>query len=121
MEENSRSGIRVIEFSEAAALDFAGIDNATAQQWGDVQAERYIAFLRETFAHLAQESTLGMPVGGRPGFLVFIAKYNRRRSAHGHRIFYSEIENGILIIRILHTAMNWPDILSGQAGETAAD
>ena len=111
MERNFRQGRRVIELSVAAALDFAGIDNATAQQWGDSQAERYISFLRETFERLERTPSLGTPVEARPGFLVFVAKYSVRRSAHGHRIFYTEIENGILIVRILHTAMNWPDVL----------
>lgn len=113
MEENPQSDLRVIEFSEAAALDFAGIDNATAQQWGNAQAERYIAFLREVFASLAQEPKMGDSIDDRPGFSAFVAKYNKRRNAHGHRIFYTEIENGILIIRILHTAMNWTEILEG--------
>lgn len=111
MEENSPTKSRVIEFSQSAALDFAGIDNATAQQWGDAQAERYVAFLRETLTRLAQQPDLGAPVQDRPGSLVFLAKYNKRRSAHGHRIFFEETENGILILRILHTAMNWPDAL----------
>ncbi len=115
MEENPQSSLRVIEFSEAAALDFAGIDNATAQQWGDTQAERYIAFLREIFASLAQEPEMGMRIDSRSGFLMFVAKYSKRRNAHGHRIFYTKIENGILVVRILHTAMNWTEILEGEA------
>ena len=111
MEANPPTESRIVEFSQAAALDFAGIDNATAQQWGDAQAERYIAFLSETFARLAQQPDLGAMVEERLGPLVFLAKYSKRRSTHGHRIFYTEIENGILILRILHTAMNWPDVL----------
>lgn len=104
----------MIEFSEAAALDFAGIDNSTAQQWGDAHAERYITFLREIFASLAQEPKIGVPIDRRSGFLMFVAKYNKRRGTHGHRIFYTEIESGILIIRILHTAMNWSEILDAE-------
>ena len=87
MEENSPTDGRLIEISQTAALDFAGIDNATAQQWGDVQANRYVTFLRETFARPAQQPDLGTPVQDRMGYLVFLAKYSKRRSAHGHRIF----------------------------------
>lgn len=111
MEENAPSGIRLIRFTDEARLDLAGIDNATFQQWGEAQAERYLAYLRETFAVLAAEPTLGDPVQDWLDYYVHTAKFRKRRSAHGHRIFYREIDGGIRIIRILHTAMNWPEHL----------
>lgn len=111
MEESSRSSLRLIRFTDEARLDVARIDNATFQRWGEAQAERYIAYLSEIFAYLAREPSLGEPLRDWPGYRVYTAKYRKRRNAYGHRIFYREIEDGIRIIRILHTAMNWPDHL----------
>jgi plasmid stabilization system protein ParE len=111
VDESPRESERIIEITEAAQYDLAGIDNATAAMWGEAQAERYIAYLRETVAYLVDDPTLGYPIDQRPGYYVYTAKYSKRRAAKGHRIFYRQIENGIRIIRILHTSMNWPDHL----------
>jgi len=56
-------------------------------------------------------TTRGWPptVEQRPGYRVFTAKYSKRRTAHGHRILFREIDGGIEIIRLMHTAMYWPD------------
>ena len=112
MDEEPQRPVRVVVLSESALYDLSGIDNATAATWGEVQAERYLAFLQETFAQLLDDPSLGHPVEDRAGIMVHVAKINRRRTASGHRIFYRVTENGIRIIRILHTAMNWPDRLS---------
>lgn len=111
MEEIENSGARLIRLSEDAVYDLASIDNATATTWGETQADRYLGFLQEVFSYLSQEPLLGSPVVDRPNIFVFIAKYRPRRSAHGHRIFYREVTGGIEVLRVLHTAMNWPDHL----------
>lgn len=101
----------IVRFTGEARLELAGIDNATAQQWGEEQAERYLAFLEETLEWLAREPGAGSPLEEWPEYRVYLAKIRRRRSSHGHRIFYREIDGGIRVIRILHTAMNWPEHL----------
>lgn len=110
-EEHSDRTHRLIQFTDGAVADLAGIDNTTASMWGEAQAERYLAFLREVLATLAQEPSLGNVVDQRPDYLVYTAKYRKRRTAHGHRIFYKEIDGGIEVTRILHTAMYWPQHL----------
>lgn len=99
---------RIIRLTEAAQYDLSGIDNATAATWGEDQADRYLAFLTETLTILADNPKLGIDVEEFPGIRVFTAKVSKRRNAYGHRIFFREIEGGIRVIRILHTAMNWP-------------
>ncbi len=113
MDENSGEPQRIIELTDAAHYDLAGIDNATAVMWGETQAERYIAYLQDTLNYIAEHPNAGLPVEQRPGYFLFTAKYSKRRAAKGHRIFYRRIENGIRVIRILHTSMNWPDHLPG--------
>lgn len=109
MDETTSRPQRLVALTEAALYDLAGIDNATAATWGEPQAERYLSYLRETFALLLDDPNLGSPIEGSPGYFSYTAKYSKRKAAHGHRIFYRPTDHGIRIIRILHTAMNWPD------------
>lgn len=109
--DDQRSSQRVVRLTSAARIDLAGIDNATAATWGEEQANRYLAFLSEVFAMIATEPMIGVAVDEFPHVRLYVAKYSRRRASYGHRIFYREVEDGIRIIRILHTAMNWPEIL----------
>ena len=111
MDEKAERQERVILFTEAAMVDIAGIDNATAATWGEIQAERYLRFILAIFTSLSENPGLGSPVKRWPEYLVYTAKYSRKRSSQGHKIFYRVIERGIRIIRVLHTAMNWPEHL----------
>ncbi|MBX3119789.1 MAG: type II toxin-antitoxin system RelE/ParE family toxin [Fimbriimonadaceae bacterium] len=100
---------RLVLLTEAAMLDLASIDNATASNWGDEQANRYTAFLQETLQSLATNPSIGRTIQQYPELMMYLAKIRNRRSAHGHRIVYRQISGGIRIIRILHTAMQWED------------
>ena len=77
--------------------------------WGPRQADLYIEFLQEVLHDLAHHPCRGRDAAQFPGLKTYIAKIRRHRSAHGHRIVYREINDGIRIIRILHTAMQWQD------------
>ena len=110
MDEERRSE-SVIWLTTAARNDLSSIDNATAATWGEPQAERYLAFLLTVFDLICEQPRIGTLLEDFPGVRVYSAKLVNRKSAYGHRIFYREIEGGIRIIRILHTAMNWPDHL----------
>ena len=109
--DDKRRPERLIRLTDAARNDLASVDNATAATWGEVQAERYLAFLSTIFELIADQPRIGTLVDDFPGIRVYSAKIVKRKSAHGHRIFYREIEGGVRIIRILHTAMNWSDHL----------
>ncbi|BDI29675.1 hypothetical protein CCAX7_17260 [Capsulimonas corticalis] len=113
MDDRSGQSERVIRFTEAALLDLAGIDNATAAMWGAAQAELYLSFLEGVLRVLANNPAQGVVIDQYPQYRSSIARLKNRKSAYGHRIFYREIEGGILVIRILHTAMHWPSHIAG--------
>jgi len=108
MDDDTERPQATILFTEAALIDLAGIDNATAVTWGIDQAERYLAYLDGVFRDLADNPDQGSVVDQRDEYRTYMARFTKRRSAHGHRIFYRTTEQGILIVRILHTSMNWP-------------
>jgi|GEM_PF-1810971 len=110
----SRHSDCIIEFADAATLDLASIDNATDSMWGHNQADMYIEFLQGVIFDLAQHPALGRDAAQFPGVKTYVAKSRHRRSAHGYRIVYRSIGNGIRIIRILHTAMQWQDHLMNE-------
>ena len=101
----------MILFTRAAVADIIAIDSITAATWGQTQANRYLAFLSEVFSNIEGTPWIGSEVEGKPGYHVYLAKYRKRRSSHGHRIFYRQVEDGIEIIRVVHTAMSWPDLI----------
>ena len=106
MAEDSK---RVVELTDRAKLDIAVVDFSTASIWGEAQAERYLVFLRYEFELLAENPTFGIPLNDFDGLRSYTAKLKPKRTAFGHRIVYRQTENGIRIIRVLHSATNWPE------------
>lgn len=102
MEDNLR-GPDCVVISPEAGLDLSAIYIHTAQAWSLEQAELYDDFLEEIFQDLAMNPNKGRPVANRPGLRSYVAKW--RQARQGHRIFYQETVNGILVMRVLHTAM----------------
>ena len=96
--------------SSTADLDFSATYNYTEQVWNVEQAERYALFLKTHMLEIAQHPSKGRPVANRPGLRSYVVRW--KRAKHGHRIVYEEIPSGIFILRILHTAMTWPDDLA---------
>jgi plasmid stabilization system protein ParE len=111
MEEGQQIRKCIVELTESAVLDLASIDNATASNWGEEQANRYTAFLQETIQSLAIRPEVGNVPSAFPELRTYVARLSRKRQSHGHRIVYRTIEDGIRVIRILHTAMQWEDHL----------
>ena len=111
MDKTSGRQDRVVELLDEAVLDLANIDNSTATTWGTAQAERYDEFLTNEMLVLAEDPSLGQRLEQHPDYRSFVAKQNKGRWTHGHRILYREIPAGIEVARILHTAMNWEALL----------
>jgi plasmid stabilization system protein ParE len=106
MAQNPRnSATRLVTLSAAARTDLADIQDSTADFWGDQQAEAYTTFLLDTAQHLADAPQSAPMVPERKGVRVFVARWKNAR--RGHRIFYKEMPQGIEIIRIIGTRMNW--------------
>ena len=107
MAENPRrTGRRgTVAFSEPADRDQTAIFADTAEQCGTEQAERYLDFLNEVMDRLATAPATAPKAPRLTGVRVYVARWKNARQ--GHRIFFEETDNGIYIVRILHTAMNW--------------
>lgn len=110
MDETQRTE-RVVELSTEANLDISGVYASTASTWGASQAERYLIFLRETFELLLAFPGIGQRTDKFNDIRVHIAKLNAKRTSYGHRIFYRESENGIQIVRLLHSSLDYPEQL----------
>ena len=93
--------------SQDAARDSASITSYTADRYGDIQSLRYSAQIENAADLVADFPSLGRPYttkGGR----VF-QRYNIGR----HVLFYQVADEGILIVRILHQAMDFDRYLEG--------
>ena len=66
-------------------------------------------FLFGKIEHLTDHPSAGIPVPERTGVRRFTAK--RRSKGHGHIIFYIALVDRIVVVRVLHTAQDWPQIL----------
>ncbi len=75
--------------------------------WGEAQSERYLKFIFGEIEELATDPSIGYPTERFPGVYVHLAKTNRRRLSHGHRIIYRITDSDLEIIRVLYTAMDW--------------
>lgn len=103
----TRAPNKLFILTTAADMDLVDIYVHTARVWDLDQAETYHRFLYDQFVVLSDDPSAGLPVKGRLGLRMYIARVNRRRSTQGHRIIYREIEGGVRSIRILHTSMDW--------------
>ncbi|WPL15337.1 Toxin ParE1 [Thiorhodovibrio winogradskyi] len=83
----------------AAEGDLESIWNYTAGQWGIEQADRYIDFLTEAFAELADTPKIAPSCEHiRPGY--------RRLAVERHIIYFRVTDYGIAVIRVLHDRMD---------------
>lgn len=104
--EESRIGVVIV--SPEAEQDLSEIDLYTTAKWGEAKAESYLTELVQTLNRIEQEPNLGSPIESMPGLRCFTFKVRKSRSVHGHRIIYSPTEQGIQIVRVLHTARAIP-------------
>jgi plasmid stabilization system protein ParE len=101
----------MIRLTQEASDDLAGIAASTTATWGNAQATRYIAEVQRLFELIESQPGIAPRVPGWPHLRCVILRGKSGRLGHGHRIFYSDAEREIVIVRILHTALNWTQIL----------
>jgi toxin ParE1/3/4 len=83
-----------------ADADVQSIAKESVKRWGLARAERYVLVLHEAFERIAEFPNLGRDASDiRPGYL--------RLESGNHSVFYRKIENGILIVRVLHERMDF--------------
>ncbi len=92
--------MKAVRLSAKARADFHDIVVATAEEWGDEQAERYARGLTMAIEGLAEHPDRYPIAGARwPGV--------RRLRAGRHILFFREAAWSVLVIRILHERMDY--------------
>ena len=105
------SGQRLVHHTAASRIDLIAVYLHNETSYGEDYADQYLKFLDAEMDALAQCPEIGRTVEGFKKIRVHIVKSRPRRKAHGYRIFYREVTDGIEIIRVLHTRRDWPEYI----------
>ena len=89
----------VYRLSRKAAADLAGIHEYSLSRFGLRQARHYLNGLHDRFHDLAQHPMLGRSADR-------IRKDLRRYEYRSHVVFYVPRDEDILVVRVLHEAMD---------------
>lgn len=100
---------RIVHHTIGSRYDLISIYQYNEAVYGIRHAEKYLDFLDAQMSLLALDPTIGSIVEQYPDIKVYLAKIKPHRKINGHRIFYREVADGIEIIRVLHTSMEWSD------------
>ena len=79
----------------------------TEQRWGSNQANKYDDFLQMIMQELADNPQIAPSVPSEENTRSYVVRWKNARD--GHRIFFEATDEGILVLHILHTAMNWQE------------
>ncbi len=90
-----RKRVKRYFLSGAADIDIEGIIRFSARRWGLDRTERYVAGLHEAFERIAVFPGIGSDASR-------LRLRYRQFPYASHRIFYYELDDGIMIVRILH-------------------
>ena len=86
--------------SGQADADIEAIAEDSLTRWGLARAKTYVLELHQTFQMLAEFPGLGRDASDiRPGY--------RKIEAAEHSVFYREMADGVLIVRVLHRHMDF--------------
>lgn len=89
----------VFTLTNKALADLKDIARFTQSRWGREQRLHYLTMLDGCFHQLAADPLIGRDCSEiRSGYLRF--------RAGRHVIFYRRVDNGIVIIRVLHGSMD---------------
>lgn len=93
--------MRSIKYARRANADLEDITDYTARTWGADQAKRYIRDIRTQIERIASGDAIAQPLRvARDG--LFKCRVNR------HFIVFEQTDDFILIVRVLHEAMDIP-------------
>lgn len=93
-----------VDFSEIARGDIADILRYTSSRWGSAQTARYRIRLNRAIALISEFQFIGHE-------LAELMKPCRAYSFGSHVIFYQQVENRVVILRVLHQQMTHKDHL----------
>lgn len=94
--------------TEKAKSDLKAIARFTQKRWGREQRNLYLKSLDDCFRQLSSNPAMGRVCDGiKPGYLKF--------PAGSHVVYYrNRADNSILVVRILHEAMDVEFQFSGK-------
>jgi toxin ParE1/3/4 len=85
--------------TEAAADDIEGILTDSFETFGAAQTEAYVRSLHQCLDLLGAHPEMGYSVD-------YLRRGYRRFPHQSHVVFYTKVEAGVLIVRILHQRMD---------------
>jgi toxin ParE1/3/4 len=91
--------MKSLRIAEAAKADLRDIKQYTEQTWGAAQARRYVDEFRARFTLLRQRPRLGRP-------REELATGLRSLPSGAHVIFYKDLDDRIVVVRVLHASMD---------------
>jgi toxin ParE1/3/4 len=96
----------IIHKHEAAKLDL--VDHAVylIEEVGLDVAERFLNNAESTFTDLAREPLMGSPLHLKNPRLAQLRKWRVKGFDH-HLVFYEAAQDGIAIVRVLHSSSDW--------------
>lgn len=86
-------------FTDKAEVDLENIVDYTNKNWGELQANKYIDELEEISQTLAENPEIGAKRD-------LIYEGLRSFPYKSHIIYYTKVQQGIAIIRVLHSNMD---------------
>jgi len=100
-------GKRVVIHTAASRMVLASIYFYNETSYGEAHADRFLAFVENRLRAIAEQPNTGRFVADMPGIQCSTIKKSAKRSSFGYRVFYRTTQEGIEVIRILHTRMSW--------------
>ncbi len=115
-ERVASGSIRVVRFSQSAARDLEEIYSYTAHFYGIEQAEQYLDFLRAQAEAAAEGPEPVLSPEAFPDLSLILVKWSGAR--HGHYLVAKLTKSELLVVRVLHTAMDLESRLGNDGYET---
>ena len=100
----------VVSRREAARRDLVEHFVYLAENAGIGVADRFLSCAESSFMDLARQPKLGAPLTLKHPDLTNIRKW-RVRDFDNHLVFYEPRPDGVSIVRVLHAASDWWELL----------
>jgi toxin ParE1/3/4 len=97
--------MKSVKYARRANADLEGITDYTARTWGAEQAKKYNRDIQAKMQEIAKGEASIQPLDVSKA-RMFKARVNR------HLIIFEQTDEHILIVRVLHEAMDIPHLVS---------
>ena len=104
----------VVRQREAARRDLVEHFVYLAENASLDTAERFLSLAEATFEDLARQPGIGAPLNLKQPDLANIRKW-RVKDFDNHLVFYEPRPDGVSIVRVLHAASDWWQLLGYEA------